>query len=85
MTFTLKSRCHGAKIADLPTVPPCNYNSSVTVVDATETGEQWLSWLSWHEGRQAGPVVLFRPDKYRHAVRRVEGGTRYVLSLGWIC
>lgn len=31
-----------------------------------------------------GRVVLFRPDQSQHYVTKVEGGTRYVLSIGWI-
>lgn len=31
-----------------------------------------------------GRAVLFRPDVHAHAVRRIESGTRYVLSLGWV-
>lgn len=29
-------------------------------------------------------IKLFRPDVSEHAVTRVEGGSRYVLSLGWL-
>lgn len=29
-------------------------------------------------------IKLFRPDACEHSVTRVEGGSRYVLSLGWI-
>lgn len=29
-------------------------------------------------------VVLFRPDQNRHRVRLIKGGTRYVLSFGWV-
>lgn len=31
-----------------------------------------------------GPINLFRPDEVIHAVTKVEQGTRYVLSIGWI-
>ena len=29
-------------------------------------------------------IKLFRPDKSSHSVSRVVGGSRYVLSLGWV-
>jgi hypothetical protein len=29
-------------------------------------------------------IKLFRPDKQVHSVTRVEGGSRYVLSVGWV-
>lgn len=29
-------------------------------------------------------IKLFRPDVSEHSVTRVEGGSRYVLSLGWL-
>jgi len=29
-------------------------------------------------------VAFFRPDVSKHSVTKVEGGTRYVLSIGWL-
>ncbi len=29
-------------------------------------------------------LKVFRPDLYSHSVTRVEKGTRYVLSIGWV-
>ena len=29
-------------------------------------------------------IKLFRPDACEHSVTRVEGGSRYVLSIGWV-
>ena len=29
-------------------------------------------------------IKLFRPDACEHSVTRVEGGNRYVFSLGWV-
>ena len=29
-------------------------------------------------------IKLFRPDRSEHSVTRIEAGTRYVLSLGWV-
>ena len=29
-------------------------------------------------------IKLFRPDRSEHSVTRIEEGTRYVLSLGWV-
>jgi len=29
-------------------------------------------------------IKLFRPDKSQHSVTRVVGGSRYVLSVGWL-
>lgn len=29
-------------------------------------------------------IKLFRPDKSSHSVSRVAGGSRYVLSVGWV-
>ncbi len=29
-------------------------------------------------------IKLFRPDRSEHSVTRIEVGTRYVLSLGWV-
>ena len=33
---------------------------------------------------QSARVNLFRPDVCEHSVTRVVGGSRYVLSLGWV-
>lgn len=30
-------------------------------------------------------IKLFRPDACEHSVTRVVGGSRYVLSVGWVC
>lgn len=29
-------------------------------------------------------IKLFRPDQCEHSVTRVEGGSRYVFSIGWV-
>ena len=29
-------------------------------------------------------IKLFRPDECEHSVTRVQGGSRYVLSIGWV-
>lgn len=29
-------------------------------------------------------IKLFRPDQCEHSVSRVEGGSRYVFSIGWV-
>jgi len=29
-------------------------------------------------------IKLFRPDSCEHSITRVSGGTRYVLSIGWV-
>ncbi len=34
--------------------------------------------------RRGARLVLFRPDRDSHSVSRVERGTRYVLSIGWV-
>lgn len=33
---------------------------------------------------QKGRIHKFRPDIYRHRVREIKEGTRYVLSIGWL-
>jgi hypothetical protein len=29
-------------------------------------------------------IKLFRPDQSEHSVTKVRGGSRYVLSIGWV-
>jgi len=40
----------------------------------------------WCRGRRAGKrrLAIFRPDTMLHGVSRVQRGTRWVLSLGWV-
>jgi hypothetical protein len=33
---------------------------------------------------ETGRIKFFRPDACEHSVTRVEGGSRYVLSVGWV-
>jgi hypothetical protein len=33
---------------------------------------------------QTKNIKLFRPDLCEHSVAEIKGGTRYVLSIGWV-
>lgn len=47
-------------------------------------GEFCLEGPSGYPRRVRDRIILFRPDIDHHAVSKVERGTRYVLSIGWL-
>jgi hypothetical protein len=51
------------------------------VVKASPSGGEFLCATPIWESRR---IKFFRPDACEHSVTRVEGGSRYVLSLGWV-
>ena len=51
------------------------------VVKASRSGGQFVCRDPIFATRR---IKFFRPDLSEHAVPRVEGGSRYVLSLGWL-
>ena len=65
-------------------------------VDRVESGAHYRLNMVIRRARSGGEFVctnaihdsprikLFRPDVCEHSVTRVESGTRYVLSIGWI-
>jgi hypothetical protein len=64
--------------------------------DRVESGEHYRLNIILRPARHGGEfrcadpiyansrVKLFRPDRSEHSVTRIEDGTRYVLSLGWV-
>jgi hypothetical protein len=54
------------------------------------------NWMRWQSPRAGGEFIcanpifetkrikLFRSDVSMHSVTKVQGGSRYVLSLGWV-
>ncbi len=51
------------------------------VLKASPAGGEFVCAAPIFETRR---IKLFRPDACEHSVTRVEGGSRYVLSLGWV-
>jgi hypothetical protein len=64
--------------------------------DKVEAGEHYRLNIILRPARRGGEfqcadpiyvnprIKLFRPDRSEHAVTRIEQGTRYVLSFGWV-
>ena len=64
--------------------------------DKVESGQHYRLNVILKPARQGGEfqcadpiyvnrrVKLFRPDRSEHSVTRIDAGTRYVLSLGWV-
>lgn len=60
-----------------------HYRLNVTLVPARSGGR-----FETRGGRAIGtfgPFALFRPDAVEHAQTRIDDGTQYLLSLGWLC
>lgn len=51
------------------------------ILKAPRSGGEFLCAAPIYSSKR---VKLFRPDKCEHSVSRVEGGSRYVLSIGWV-
>jgi hypothetical protein len=51
------------------------------VVKCTEAGGEFVCATPIYESAR---IKYFRPDACEHSVTRVDQGTRYVLSVGWI-
>lgn len=57
-----------------------HYRLNLVVKASPRGGEFICATPIWQSRR----IKLFRPDACEHSVTRVEGGSRYVLSLGWV-
>ncbi len=51
------------------------------VLKASPSGGEFVCATPLYASRR---IKLFRPDACEHSVTRVVGGSRYVLSLGWV-
>jgi hypothetical protein len=51
------------------------------VLKASRAGGEFVCATPIYASRR---IKLFRPDACEHSVTRVEGSSRYVLSLGWV-
>jgi len=51
------------------------------VLKSPEAGGEFVCASPIHASRR---IKFFRPDACEHSVTRVVGGSRYVLSLGWV-
>lgn len=51
------------------------------ILKHAEIGGEFITDDSIYNGSR---IKLFRPDETPHSVSRVERGTRYVLSIGWV-
>jgi hypothetical protein len=51
------------------------------VVKASPSGGEFVCAAPLFASRR---IKLFRPDACEHSVTRVVGGSRYVLSIGWV-
>ena len=57
-----------------------HYRLNVVIKKAEAGGHFSCSDCIYESAR----IKLFRPDRARHSVSRVDIGTRYVLSIGWV-
>jgi hypothetical protein len=57
-----------------------HYRLNVVLKASPRGGEFVCATPIWQSRR----IKFFRPDACEHSVTRVEGGSRYVLSLGWV-
>jgi hypothetical protein len=57
-----------------------HYRLNIVVKASPRGGEFVCATPLWQSRR----IKFFRPDACEHSVTRVEGGSRYVLSVGWI-
>ena len=57
-----------------------HYRLNVVLRHALSGGE-FQCEQTLHESRS---IKLFRPDLHAHSVSRVDSGSRYVLSIGWV-
>lgn len=57
-----------------------HYRLNVILRPARQGGE-FVCAAPIHAGRR---IKLFRPDRELHSVTRIELGTRWVLSIGWV-
>lgn len=51
------------------------------ILKSPRAGGEFICANPIHASRR---IKLFRPDACEHSVTRVEGGNRYVLSIGWV-
>jgi len=51
------------------------------ILKASTSGGEFVCSNPIHESRR---IKLFRPDDCEHSVTLVQGGSRYVLSIGWV-
>ena len=58
-----------------------HYRLNVIFKSSPKSGGQFICATPLFETRR---IKLFRPDACQHSVTRVVGGSRYVLSLGWV-
>lgn len=63
-----------------PVTDKKHYRLNIIVKKARKGGEFRCPEPIFESSR----IKLFRPDRSPHSVSRVESGTRYVLSLGWV-
>ena len=57
-----------------------HYRLNLVLKASPRGGEFVCATPIWQSRR----IKLFRPDACEHSVTRVEGGSRYVLSVGWV-
>lgn len=57
-----------------------HYRLNIVVKASPRGGEFVCATPIWQNRR----IKFFRPDACEHSVTRVEGGSRFVLSVGWV-
>ena len=57
-----------------------HYRLNIVLKASPRGGEFVCATPIWQSRR----IKFFRPDACEHSVTRVEGGSRYVLSVGWV-
>ena len=63
-----------------PVQAGCHYRLNI-VIKSSPSGGEFVCATPIYASRR---IKLFRPDVCEHSVTRVVGGSRYVLSLGWV-
>jgi len=63
-----------------PVLTGRHYRLNIVVKASPRGGEFICATPIWQSRR----IKFFRPDACEHSVTRVEGGSRYVLSVGWV-
>lgn len=63
-----------------PVQAGCHYRLNL-ILKAPKAGGEFICKTPIYSGSR---IKLFRPDVCEHSVTRVVGGSRYVLSIGWV-
>ena len=88
LPWPLPFDCYLIRYPDGSAIPPHtdpvkdrgHYRLNIVLKTSPRGGEFLCQDPLWETRR----IKFFRPDRSEHAVTRVEGGSRYLLSIGWL-